>query len=215
MPTQTAYSESQVIAWLRGLLSVALSDNDYSDKEQQLIQQWLDSQDLKVQSVTTAVMEPITPEEIAVAFGSDQNLAQNFLRTAVMVALVDGDYSMAEDKLIQQFCTALGQQQNVMLELRTNLERTPIHVVHSNLFNPVREWLDNLEIKDPSVARLLCQLIPSQCPFERDIFLFGRKVAHIPSMCQINPLYDQLVGLRFRSLSFLADDCGEDVSEFV
>jgi len=33
-------------------------------------------------------------------------------------------------------------------------------------------------------------------------------------MCQINPLYDQLVYLRFRSLTFLADECGEDISEF-
>jgi hypothetical protein len=36
---------------------------------------------------------------------------------------------------------------------------------------------------------------------------------HIPAMCEINPLYDQLVGLRFRSLSYLADK-GEDVSKY-
>jgi hypothetical protein len=58
-------------------------------------------------------------------------------------------------------------------------------------------------------------MIPAQCPFERDINLFGRKIAHIPPLCKLNPLYEQFVGLRFRSLSYLADDCGEDVSEYI
>ena len=31
----------------------------------------------------------------------------------------------------------------------------------------------------------------------------------------LNPLYEQLVGLRFRALSYLADDCDEDVSEYI
>jgi hypothetical protein len=57
-------------------------------------------------------------------------------------------------------------------------------------------------------------MIPPQCPFERDVTLFGHKVVHIPPMCKLNPLYDQLVGLRFRALSYLADDCKEDVSQY-
>jgi tellurite resistance protein len=219
MPTQVLYSESQIMAWLRGLLSVALADNDYSDKEQLLIQQLIDSQinikSDKSDSVATVAelskLKPITPMEIAIAFGKDDDLAQNFLRTAVMVALVDGDYSATEDQLIQQFYTALEQKENVMSELRAKLDNSD----HSDLLNPIREWLDGLEIKEPKLARFLCKVIPSQCPFERDIFLFGRKIVHIPAMCQINPLFDQLVGLRFRSLCFLADVCGEDVSEFV
>ncbi|MFM7714540.1 MAG: Mo-dependent nitrogenase C-terminal domain-containing protein, partial [Microcystis sp.] len=28
-------------------------------------------------------------------------------------------------------------------------------------------------------------------------------------------LYEQLVGLRFRALSYLADDCQEDISEYI
>ncbi len=84
----------------------------------------------------------------------------------------------------------------------------------SALLNPAREWLDHLEIHDPRLARFLCKIIPPQCPFERDIHLFGHKVAHIPPLCKINPLYEQLVGLRFRALSYLADDCGEDISSY-
>jgi len=79
---------------------------------------------------------------------------------------------------------------------------------------PVRDWLDHLEIHDPKLARFLCKLIPAQCPFERDVKLFGRKVVHIPPMCKINPLYEQLVGIRFRALCYLADVCGEDITRF-
>ena len=79
----------------------------------------------------------------------------------------------------------------------------------------MRDWLDGLDIQDPRVARFLCKMIPSQCPFARDITLFGRKIVHIPPMCKINPLYEQLVGLRFRALSYLADECGEDISPYI
>jgi hypothetical protein len=72
-----------------------------------------------------------------------------------------------------------------------------------------------MDVNDPRVARFLCKMIPSECPFERDIKLFGKKIIHIPPMCKINPLYDQMVGLRFRSLSFLADDCKEDITPYL
>ena len=77
------------------------------------------------------------------------------------------------------------------------------------LLKPIRNWIDNMEIADRYRAHLLCKLIPAQCPFERDVVVLGRKVEHIPPMCKINPLYDQLVGLRFRSLCYLVDVCGE------
>jgi hypothetical protein len=80
-----------------------------------------------------------------------------------------------------------------------------------NALNPLRRWMDNLKIEDPKLARLICQVIPAQCPFERDVMLFGRKVGHIPPLCKINPLYEQLAGLRFRSLCYLVDVCGESI----
>jgi hypothetical protein len=36
-------------------------------------------------------------------------------------------------------------------------------------------------------------------PLRRDVVLFGRKVLHIPPMCKLNPLYDQVVALRCRA----------------
>jgi tellurite resistance protein len=198
-------SEEQLSVWLRGLLSVASADNEYSQKEQDLIQELLNHNQI-------TDLEPIKPSEIATVFGNNATLAQNFLRTAVMVALVDGNYSDTEHKLIQEFCTALNQELNIMTNLRNQLESP--HENHHDPLDPVKEWLDHLDIHDSKIARFLCKVIPAQCPFERDIFVFGRKVAHIPAMCKINPLYDQLVGLRFRSLSYLVDECGEDISEF-
>lgn len=83
-----------------------------------------------------------------------------------------------------------------------------------NLLQQLRQWIDQIEIQDAEMARFLAKLIPSQCPFERDIIIFGRKVGHIPPLCQLNPFYEQFVGLRFRALCFLADQCGEDIQSY-
>lgn len=201
-------SAEQLSAWLGGLHSVAMADHDYSQPECQLIQDL--SQDL-INFPDLKTPEPITPAALAFAFGDHPKFAQDFLRTAVMVAMADGDYSDPEHELIQQFCLALHQEENIMANLRNQIED---HPPTGNILDPLRNWLDELEVHDPKLARFLCKAIPSHCPLERDVFLFGRKVAHIPAMCKINPLYDQLIGLRFRALSYLADICGEDVSEF-
>jgi hypothetical protein len=81
------------------------------------------------------------------------------------------------------------------------------------LLQLIRQWLDNIEIHHPQLAQWLCQLIPAQCPFERNI-KWGNIIIHIPPLCKLNPLYEQLVGLRFRALSYLADECGRDVTRY-
>ncbi len=78
----------------------------------------------------------------------------------------------------------------------------------------LQRWLDSLEIKEEQTARLIVQLIPAQCPFEREIQMFGRVIVRIPALCKLNPLYEQLVGLRFRALCFLVDSCGEDITPY-
>ena len=86
---------------------------------------------------------------------------------------------------------------------------TTANTLSINVLHPIRQWLDNVPVTNPTLAKLLYKLIPGQCPFERDIVVFGRKLAHIPPLCKLNPLYDQLVGLRFRSMCYLVDVCGE------
>jgi len=85
------------------------------------------------------------------------------------------------------------------------------NTVNFNFLQPLRQWIDNLEISNPKMARLIYRLIPGNCPFERDIKVLGRTVLHIPPLCKLNPLYEQLVGLRFRSLCYLVDTCGETI----
>ena len=83
-----------------------------------------------------------------------------------------------------------------------------------NPLRPLRQWLDRIEVQSPEWAHWLCKLIPSQCPFERTVKLFGRTLFQIPPLCKLNPLYEEVVGLRFRALCYLADVCGEDVTPY-
>lgn len=85
---------------------------------------------------------------------------------------------------------------------------------HADVFAPLRQWLETIEIHNAVIAHFLCKLIPSQCPFERDVMVFGKKLFHIPPMCKLNPFYEQVVGLRFKALCFLADECGEDITAY-
>lgn len=80
------------------------------------------------------------------------------------------------------------------------------------LLHPVRQWLESIEVYNPKIAQLLCKMIPARCPFEREIKLFDRTIFRIPPLCKLNPLYEQLVSLRFRCLSYLADECGADIT---
>ncbi|NBO30436.1 MAG: nitrogenase [Cyanobacteria bacterium WB6_1B_304] len=84
-----------------------------------------------------------------------------------------------------------------------------------DVFAPLRNWLNNLAVTEPHIARIICHIIPSQCPFERDVIMFNHKLFHIPPLCKLNPFYEEFVGLRFRALCFLADDCGEDISIYL
>ncbi|NET83014.1 MAG: hypothetical protein F6J94_14080 [Moorea sp. SIO1F2] len=49
----------------------------------------------------------------------------------------------------------------------------PLPKKRFDLLKPVRQWLDHIEITDQTLARFLSKIIPGQCPFERDLKLFG------------------------------------------
>ncbi|MEH2196359.1 MAG: Mo-dependent nitrogenase C-terminal domain-containing protein [Nostoc sp.] len=95
----------------------------------------------------------------------------------------------------------------------TQLNR-PVSKPYWDILQPLRQRLENIQVRDRQLAHRLCKLIPSQCPFERDVKVFGKTLFHIPPMCKLNPLYDEVVGLRFRALCYLADECGEDISQY-
>jgi tellurite resistance protein len=240
---QQTCTNEQVTVWLRGLLTLAWADGDFDQSEQQLVAS-LTHHDLTAEELAH-VFQPVTLAELKTAFGQNPTLAEDFLRTAVMVAIADGLYTTAEDELLREFCQTLGSSTEVLDSLRCTLcdppgavtmdaksaaagsadatasplaassGLTPPHHPGVDPLQPVRNWLDHMEVHDPKVAHFLCKLIPPQCPFERDVKLFGKKIVHIPPMCKLNPLYDQLVGLRFRALSYLADECEEDISPYI
>jgi tellurite resistance protein len=200
----TGLTDAQAKTWLRALLVLAWADGNFDAAEQ-------------------AAVASVMPMDLTMDLELDLGLlgenlggalSEDFLRTAVMVAIADGVYSQSEDDLLAAFCGALQVDVEILASLRLTLVGAAVPKGLDPL-RKVRVWLDGMDVKDPRVARFLCKLIPSQCPFERDVVLFGKKVVHIPPMCKINPLYEQLVGLRFRSLSYLADDCGEDVTAYL
>ncbi|MGV0106865.1 Mo-dependent nitrogenase C-terminal domain-containing protein [Nostoc sp. DSM 114167] len=82
------------------------------------------------------------------------------------------------------------------------------------LLNQIRSQLESVEIHNYNLAKLLCKIIPSNCPFERTLKLFGRTLLHIPPLCKLNPLYEQIVGLRFKCLLYLVNECGEDARKY-
>lgn len=217
---QSPYTCEQIAVWLRGLLTIAWADGHFDDEERDLIIDLTQSE--LAPRTDLGSLEPISAEELAATMKDTPTLAENFLRTAVMVAIADGVYSQSEDSVLQAFCDALNHQPKILESLRqtipseasTEASTATSKVQPVDVLHPVKDWLDGLEIHDPRVARFLCKMIPPQCPFERDVVLFGRKLVHIPPMCKLNPLYDQLVGLRFRALSYLADDCKEDISKY-
>ena len=235
--TQSVYSDRQIIAWLRGLYTVALADGHYDPEEQELIGQL--TQDLADIDAKDR-LEQISPEELAESLGKEPEAAENFLRTAVLVAVADGVYSPPEYDLLHKFSDALNIEVEALKSLENNLYKPEEESPESaseltsesaaaspltpppeklksgvDVLHPVKEWLEDMEVKDPRLAKFVCKVIPPQCPFERDINLFGRTVAHIPPLCKLNPLYEQFTMLRFRSLSYLADECGEDVTKYV
>ncbi|MBE9046661.1 nitrogenase [Pleurocapsales cyanobacterium LEGE 10410] len=227
--TESTYSDRQIVAWLRGLYTIALADGNYDPEEQELIGQL--TQDLaNIDEVNR--LETITPEELAESLGKEPETSENFLRTAVLVAVADGVYSSPEYDLLHQFSDALEIKVEALKSLENTLYKPetaetaagaaspltpPTEKSKSgvDVLHPVKDWLDGMEVKDPRLAKFVCKVIPPQCPFERDINLFGRKVAHIPPLCKLNPLYEQFTTLRFRSLSYLADECGEDVTKYI
>lgn len=217
-----------ITAWLRGLLTVAWADNQYSTEEKTIIE-GLIKDDLGP-NINIGSLRPISAPELAAGLAGNAAVAENFLRTAVIVALANGTYSESEDRVLREFSNALNQSEEILDALRvilisdevatskkseTSAKALATIAQQVDVLKPVRSWLDEMEIKTPYTAHFLCKLIPPQCPFERDIVLFGHKVVHIPPMCKLNPLYEQLVGLRFRALSYLADECKEDISAYI
>ncbi len=169
----TPDNNDQTSAWLRGLLTIAWADGNFDTEEQKLITALAMDGDNTSQ---LEVIEPITSTELAVAFKSgDTAAAENFLRTAVMVAIADGVYSACEANLLHEFCQALGLSETALDSLKPTLyddqEEGMIPnfylftQIDSHALRPIRNWLDELKIHDPKVARFFVQNDSRSMPF--------------------------------------------------
>jgi hypothetical protein len=119
-------------------------------------------------------------------------------------------------KFLRQQNTFLKRAQpsnyNISLRTRDLSQRAALVLSGFRVGAVVCQWFDEIEVDNPKVAQLLCKVIPASCPFEREIKLFDHTLFHIPPLCKLNPLYEQMVDLRFKALSYLADECGKDVA---
>ena len=87
---KSPYTKEQISAWLRGLLTLAWCDGNYDPQEQKLIADL--TKDLAIDNEEVVLYKSIEPEELAEILGHDPNTGENFLRTAVLVAIADGIY---------------------------------------------------------------------------------------------------------------------------
>lgn len=184
--------------WLGALRHLALVDGHFSDAERHQLEEQLE-QEVPGESLENLALPG--DEALGHRLGVGTPIAEEFLRSAVIVALADGYLSPRELDLLRHWSQLLGVAQELVLQLESDCGDDP--QPNHRLLDPLRHWLEAIEPRDEAVARLLVRLIPAQCPFERDLVVFGRKLAHIPPMCKINPVYDQLMALRFRCLCFL------------
>jgi tellurite resistance protein len=117
------YTDEQIAVWLRGLLTVAWADGHFDPEEQTLIAE-LTQVELAPQTDLGKV-EAITPKDLGLSLAADQNIAENFMRTAVMVAIADGVYSSSEDDILHDFCVALNLPPKILESLRLTLNYRP------------------------------------------------------------------------------------------
>ncbi len=185
--------------WLAALHQLALVDGDFDRAEEQVLADQLND-DCPLPNFDWSHCQAPDLDEINRHFSSNPRIAEEFLRSAVVVALADGYLSQSELDLIQAWAGAALENSDLIGSLipcshRSAQRWTPL--------DSVKEWLDAFDPCDERIASFIVQLIPPQCPFERDILLFGLKLVHIPALCKVNPLFDQLVALRFRCLGHL------------
>uniref|UniRef100_A0A832H091 Nitrogenase n=1 Tax=Oscillatoriales cyanobacterium SpSt-402 TaxID=2282168 RepID=A0A832H091_9CYAN len=94
------------------------------------------------------------------------------------------------------------------------MTRFTFNYLIGTLLSPIQRRLESIEIRSSKMARSLCKLIPAHCPFEREVKCFNYTILYIPPLCKLNPFYNELVELRFKSLTYLVDVCGEDITGY-
>lgn len=67
-------------------------------------------------------------------------------------------------------------------------------------------WHNAIEVYWPALSapiwllQILDAILPTYCIFQQSIWLKGRLICYIPSLCQLNPFYDALLEYRTKML---------------
>jgi hypothetical protein len=83
------------------------------------------------------------------------------------------------------------------------------------LFSRIFSILNDNVTHSKTLAQKTVELIPANCPFERNIPIFGLAVIHIPPLCKLNPLYEDFAMLRFNALTALAETYHLDITQYI
>jgi hypothetical protein len=100
--------------------------------------------------------------------------------------------TIGDDRLLSPICGETNILPDLQCQPLTNtLLRSVLGRIKYQRFNillPLRDWIDRIEIDNEHFANTVCELIPAQCPFERDITMFGHRIIRIPPLCKLNPV---------------------------
>lgn len=101
-------SEAQAEAIARGLIAVAKADGAMHDREAALIAEFFASTTDRIADLAGLGRGDAVSGEYLAGSLPGAELRKAFLKTAMLLAYVDGVYSVAESKLIGDYAAALG-----------------------------------------------------------------------------------------------------------
>ena len=102
--------------WLAALHQLALVDGDFDPEEQRLLAEQL-NEDCPLQGFDWNHCRAPDCSDINRLFSSDPNRAEQFLRSAVVVALADGHLGQSELDLLQTWASGLGLNSELIKSL--------------------------------------------------------------------------------------------------
>jgi tellurite resistance protein len=138
-------SEHEAEMFARGLYVVARAEGGVHEREEALIAAFLD--DLgggKLSLASLARMTSPTAKDVKEALGRPE-LAKLFLKTALLLAYVDGNYALDERKIIVDFAMALGVGDKELAQLEQAVREYLLsHLVHLRNVDVARKVAKNL-----------------------------------------------------------------------
>jgi tellurite resistance protein len=139
-------SENEAEMFARGLYVVARSEGGVHEREEALIGAFLDDvAGGKMSLASLARMSSPSAKDLKDALGGRPELARLFLKSALLLAYVDGNYAIEERKVIVDFAIALGVNDKDLADLEQGVREYLLgHLVHLKNVDVARKVAKNL-----------------------------------------------------------------------